>query len=60
MITYRQKDMIVTGGFNVYPAEIECERAMHSDGALAAVGKRAEDMTGEVAVAYMVAGPGAR
>lgn len=60
MITYRQKDMIVTGGFNVYPAEIERVLAMHSDVALAAVGKRADDMKGEVAVAYVVARPGAR
>jgi len=58
-IVDRLKDMIVTGGFNVYPAEIERVLAMHSDVALAAVGKRADDMKGEVAVAYMVAGPGA-
>lgn len=58
-IVDRLKDMILTGGFNVYPAEIERVLAMHPDVALAAVGKRADDLKGEIAVAYIVLAQGA-
>ncbi|HIB70014.1 MAG TPA: acyl-CoA synthase, partial [Candidatus Marinimicrobia bacterium] len=39
-IVDRKKDMILTGGYNVYPAEIERVLAAHPDVALAAVGKQ--------------------
>ena len=58
-IVDRLKDMILTGGFNVYPAEIERVLAKHADVALAAVGKRDDDLKGEVAVAYVVLSQGA-
>lgn len=53
-IVDRLKDMILTGGFNVYPAEIERVLAKHPDVALSAVGKRADEMKGEIAIAYVV------
>jgi long-chain acyl-CoA synthetase len=58
-IVDRLKDMIITGGFNVYPAEIERVLARHPDVALCAVGKRADAMKGEVAVAFIVPVAGA-
>lgn len=54
----RLKDMIVTAGYNVYPAEIERVICAHPAVALAAVGKRHDEVKGEVAVAYVVAAPG--
>jgi long-chain acyl-CoA synthetase len=51
----RIKDMIVTAGYNVYPAEIERVVAGHPDVAMVAVGRRADETRGEVAVAYVVA-----
>ena len=56
-IVDRLKDMIITGGFNVYPAEIERVLAGHV--ALCAVGKRADEMKGEIAVAFIVPRVGA-
>ncbi len=53
-IVDRKKDMILTGGYNVYPAEIERVLAAHPDVALAAVGKQADEMRGEIAKAYIV------
>ena len=53
-IVERKKDMILTGGYNVYPAEIERVLASHPAVALAAVGKLADDMKGEIAKAYVV------
>lgn len=55
----RLKDMIVTAGYNVYPAEIERVIAAHSDVALVAVGRRPDDVRGEIAVAYVVQRDGA-
>jgi acyl-CoA synthetase (AMP-forming)/AMP-acid ligase II len=57
-ITDRKKDMIISGGFNVYPAEIE--RVLLFDDAVADVAVVAgpDDRKGEVAVAFVVAGPG--
>lgn len=54
----RLKDMILTGGYNVYPAEIERVICAHPRVTMAAVGKRPDDVKGEVAVAYVVAAPG--
>ena len=53
-IVDRKKDMILTGGYNVYPAEIERVLAEHPDVALAAVGKQPDEMKGEIAKAYVV------
>lgn len=53
-IVDRKKDMILTGGYNVYPAEIERVLAGHPAVALAAVGKQDDEMKGEIAKAYVV------
>ncbi|MGB6274474.1 MAG: AMP-binding protein [Rhodococcus sp. (in: high G+C Gram-positive bacteria)] len=54
----RMKDMLITGGYNVYPAEIERVVGAHPDVAMVAVGRRPDDVRGEVAVAYVVAKAG--
>jgi long-chain acyl-CoA synthetase len=53
-IVDRKKDMILTGGYNVYPAEIERVLAAHPNVALAAVGRQSDEMKGEIAKAYVV------
>ena len=53
-IVDRKKDMILTGGYNVYPAEIERVLAAHPAVALAAVGKLPDEIKGEIAKAYVV------
>ena len=53
-IVDRLKDMIVTAGYNVYPAEIERVIATHPDVAQVAVGRRPDEVRGEIAVAYVV------
>jgi long-chain acyl-CoA synthetase len=53
-IVDRKKDMILTGGYNVYPAEIERVLAGHPAVALAAVGKQEDALKGEIAKAYVV------
>jgi long-chain acyl-CoA synthetase len=58
-IVDRKKDMILTGGYNVYPAEIERVLAAHPDVALAAVGKQPDEIKGEIAKAYVVLKEGA-
>ena len=55
----RLKDMILTGGYNVYPAEIERVVSTHPAVAMVAVGRIADDLKGEVARAYVVLRPGA-
>jgi long-chain acyl-CoA synthetase len=50
----RLKDMILTGGYNVYPAEIERVVASHPSVAMVAVGGIGDAVKGEVAVAYVV------
>ena len=59
-IVDRKKDMILTAGFNVYPAEIERVLCMHPDVALAAVGGIADEAKGELAKAYVILKPGAK
>lgn len=54
-IVDRKKDMIVTAGFNVYPAELERVIAGHPDVALVAVGAMADEEKGELAKAYIIA-----
>ena len=53
-IVDRKKDMILTAGFNVYPAELERVLCMHPDVALAAVGSIPDEAKGELAKAYVV------
>lgn len=50
----RRKDMIITGGYNVYPAEIERVLAGHPAVALVAAGPVLDDVKGELACAYVV------
>ncbi|MGW2288687.1 class I adenylate-forming enzyme family protein [Streptomyces phaeochromogenes] len=54
----RRKDMILTAGYNVYPAEIERVLSAHPAVSMVAVGKRADDVKGELAEAYVVLRPG--
>jgi long-chain acyl-CoA synthetase len=58
-IVDRKKDMIITAGYNVYPAEIERVLASHPAVALVAVGSQPEPLKGEVAKAYVVLKVGA-
>ena len=53
-IVDRKKDMVVVGGFNVYPAEVERVLLQHEDVAEAAVVGRPDDRLGEVPVAFVV------
>jgi long-chain acyl-CoA synthetase len=55
----RKKDMILTGGYNVYPAEIERIIAGHPEVAMVAVGSQPDETKGEVARAYIVLKNGA-
>ncbi|HWL73420.1 MAG TPA: AMP-binding protein, partial [Burkholderiaceae bacterium] len=54
----RKKDLIITGGFNVYPAELERVVAAHPAVAMVAVGSQQDEVKGEVAKAYIVLKPG--
>jgi long-chain acyl-CoA synthetase len=58
-IVDRKKDLIITGGFNVYPAEIERVVASHAAVAMVAVGSVPDETRGELARAYVVLCPGA-
>ncbi len=53
-IAGRQKDMIISGGVNVYPAEIEAALLLHPDVEDAAVVGVPDDRWGEVGVAFVV------
>jgi acyl-CoA synthetase (AMP-forming)/AMP-acid ligase II len=57
-IVDRKKDMVVVGGFNVYPAEVERVLLQHADVAEAAVVGRPDDRLGEVPVAFVVSRQG--
>ena len=50
--------MILTGGYNVYPAEIERVMIGHDAVALVAVGREPDEVKGEVAHAYVVLASG--
>ena len=56
----RKKDMIVTGGFNVYPKEVEDVLAAHPDVAVVAVVGVPHDKWGEAVTAVVVPRVGAR
>jgi long-chain acyl-CoA synthetase len=55
----RKKDMILRGGFNVYPREVEDVLCGHPDVVEAAVVGAADDRYGEEVVALVVLRPGA-
>ena len=57
-IVDRKKDMIISGGFNVYPREIEDVLTSHPDVAMAAVIGIPDDKWGEAVKALVVARPG--
>jgi long-chain acyl-CoA synthetase len=50
----RKKDMLVSGGFNVYPGEIERQLQQHALVRESAVVGRADEQWGEVPVAFVV------
>ena len=54
-IVGRAKELIICGGFNVYPREVEEAIASHSDVIECAVGGEPDPEWGEVVVAYVVA-----
>lgn len=56
----RKKDMIITAGYNIYPAELERVLASHPSVALVAVGSQPDEVKGEVAKAYIVLKQGAQ
>jgi len=58
-IVDRKKDLIITGGFNIYPAELERVVSGHPAVAMVGVGPQQDDLKGEVAKAYVVLKPGA-
>ncbi|MBY0469166.1 MAG: AMP-binding protein [Burkholderiaceae bacterium] len=54
----RSKDLIISGGTNIYPREVEEALLMHEDVTEAAVIGRPDAEWGEQVVAYVVARPG--
>jgi acyl-CoA synthetase (AMP-forming)/AMP-acid ligase II len=58
-ITDRMKDLYISGGFNVYPAEVEKLLAEHPAIGMAAVVGVPDERLGEVGRAYVVLRPGA-
>src|SRR5690606_37586715 len=59
-IVDRKKDMFISGGENVYPAEIEEVLTRHPDVAQCAVVGVPDERWGEVGVAFVVPAAGAR
>ena len=59
-IVDRKKDMILTAGFNIYPAEIERVIAGHPAVAMVGVGRKPDEAKGEIAKGYVVLKPGAK
>jgi long-chain acyl-CoA synthetase len=53
-VVYRRKDLIITAGYNVYPAEIERVLSAHPAVAMVAVGPIPDEVRGELACAYVV------
>ncbi|MEZ5651668.1 MAG: AMP-binding protein [Burkholderiaceae bacterium] len=58
-ISDRKKDMVITGGYNVYPREVEEVLHAHPAVAEAAAVGRPDDYRGEVIVAYVALRTGA-
>jgi fatty-acyl-CoA synthase len=59
-IVGRKKEILISGGVNIHPAEIETELLTHSGIADAAVTGVPHETWGEVPVAFVVAAPGVR
>ena len=57
-IVDRKKDMFITGGYNIYPSEIERVIAGHPAVAMVGVGSKQDETKGEIAKAYVVLKPG--
>jgi long-chain acyl-CoA synthetase len=55
----RKKDMIISGGFNIYPSDLEAELALHPAVLEAAVVGVPSDAWGETPVAFVALKPGA-
>jgi long-chain acyl-CoA synthetase len=55
----RKKDLIIRGGFNVYPRDVEDALVEHPAVAMAAVVGRPDPRHGEEVVAFVAAAPGA-
>jgi len=55
----RKKDMIISGGFNIYPSDIEAVLTRHADVLEAAVVGMPSEEWGETPVAFVVLRPGA-
>ncbi|PVM92368.1 4-coumarate--CoA ligase [Caulobacter radicis] len=55
----RKKDMIISGGFNIYPSDLEAVIAAHPDVLEAAVVGVPSDAWGETPVAFVALKPGA-
>jgi long-chain acyl-CoA synthetase len=53
----RKKDLIITAGYNVYPAELERVIAMHPSVAMVAVTSVSDPAKGELAKAFVVLRP---
>lgn len=58
-IVDRKKDMVISGGFNVYPSEVEAVLYQHDDIADACVFAIPDDKWGEAVAAHVVLKPGA-
>jgi acyl-CoA synthetase (AMP-forming)/AMP-acid ligase II len=56
----RKKDMIISGGFNIYPSDLEAVLIQHPAVADVAVVGVASDKWGETPVAFVVTKPGAQ
>lgn len=54
----RKKDMIITAGYNIYPAEIERVILKLDKVSMCAVGKEPDELKGELAKAFVVLKPG--
>ncbi len=58
-LTDRKKDMVITGGFNIYPREVEDAVVTHPEVAAAAVIGVPDPKWGEAVTAFVVRTPGA-
>ena len=56
----RKKDLIISGGFNVYPSDLEAQIVVHEEVLEAAVVGVPSDRWGETPVAFVVLKPGRR
>lgn len=57
-IVDRRKDVIITGGYNIYPAELEQVLSLHPSVAMVAVAPMVDLEKGELAKAFVVLRPG--